>query len=124
MCVDVECGCSCWNVHCVHRIANRRDNVVDRRDRVKSKAQERHEALLAAKAYQEFKRDAAELSDWIQEKYVTATDESWRDLTNLLPKLQKHQAFEAELNANSERLQVVNQVGCVTSHRFSGLIWF
>ena len=52
-----------------------------------------------------------QLSDWIKEKYVTATDESWRDMTNLLPKLQKHQAFEAELKTNKDRLDVINQVG-------------
>ncbi len=51
-----------------------------------------------------------QLSDWIREKYQTATDESYRELTNLLPKLQKHQAFEAELKANNDRLDVVNQV--------------
>ena len=86
-------------------------SIVDRRA---DRAQERHEALLSSKAYQEFTRDATELSDWIKEKYVTATDESWRDLTNLLPKLQKHQAFEAELKANNDRLQVVNQVSYLT----------
>ena len=84
---------------------------MDRRHRVKNKAHDRHNALLASKAYQEFNRDAEELSDWIKEKYVTATDESWRDLTNLLPKLQKHQAFEAELKANNDRLAVTNQIG-------------
>ena len=51
-----------------------------------------------------------QLSDWVQEKYQTANDESWRDLTNLLPKLQKHQAFEAELKANEERLGHINEV--------------
>ena len=91
-------------------ILDRQQSVNERRDRVKSKARDRHNALLASKAYQEFCRDAEELSDWIKEKYETATDESYRDLTNLLPKLQKHQAFEAELNANAERLEVVNQV--------------
>ena len=46
----------------------------------------------------------------MQDKYKMATDESYRDLTNLLPKLQKHQAFEAELKANNERLDHVNEV--------------
>ena len=86
---------------------------MERRHRVKNKAHERHEALLASKAYQEFHRDAEELSDWIKEKYVTACDESWRDLTNLLPKLQKHQAFEAELKANNDRVTTINQTGDV-----------
>ena len=51
-----------------------------------------------------------QLSDWIKEKYQTATDESYRDLVNLLPKLQKHQAFESELKANLIRLDEVNGV--------------
>lgn len=51
-----------------------------------------------------------QLSDWIKEKYKTATDESYRDLANLHEKLKKHQAFEAEIKANSERLQDLNNV--------------
>lgn len=51
-----------------------------------------------------------QLSNWIQEKLKTASDESYRDLTNLERKLQKHEAFEAELKANSERLDVINKV--------------
>ena len=41
----------------------------------------------------------------------TASEESWKELTNLSAKLQKHQAFEAELNANNERLQHLVQSG-------------
>lgn len=51
------------------------------------------------------------MSDWIKEKYALAVDESYRDLSNLLPKLQKHQALEAELNKNKVRLKVLNQTG-------------
>ena len=40
----------------------------------------------------------------------TASDESYRDLTNLERKLQKHEAFEAELKANAERLDAINKV--------------
>jgi DNA repair exonuclease SbcCD ATPase subunit len=40
-----------------------------------------------------------------------ATDESYRDLTNLLPKLQKHQALEAEISKNKDRLKVLNETG-------------
>lgn len=78
---------------------------------MKDKCRDRHDKLAEAQAYQEFRRDADELSNWIEEKYQFATDESYRDLTNLLPKLQKHQAFEAELKANSQRLADINKVG-------------
>ena len=46
----------------------------------------------------------------MKEKYQTATDESYRDLTNIPAKLQKHQAFEAELKANNDRLKDLNKV--------------
>lgn len=55
-----------------------------------------------------------QLSDWIKEKYKTATDESYRDLANLHEKLKKHQAFEAEIKANNERLKDLNNVSLWT----------
>jgi spectrin beta len=91
-------------------IGDRRNQVVGRSDRVKDKSNARHNQLVDSNAYHIFKRDADELSDWVKDKYRTATDESYRDLTNLLPKLQKHQAFEAELKANKEILGQVNEV--------------
>ena len=41
---------------------------------------------------------------------TVASDESYRDPTNLQGKLQKHQAFEAELTANSGRVNAVKMV--------------
>ena len=43
-----------------------------------------------------------------------ALDESYRDPTNLQAKLQKHQAFEAELAANRNRVDAVVEVRPVT----------
>ena len=50
------------------------------------------------------------MTAWIGEKITVASDESYRDPTNLQGKLQKHQAFEAELIANSERVNAVEMV--------------
>ena len=50
------------------------------------------------------------MTAWIGEKMTVASDESYRDPTNLQGKLQKHQAFEAELTANSERVNAVKMV--------------
>ena len=41
---------------------------------------------------------------------TVALDESYRDPTNLQGKLQKHQAFEAELTANTGRVDSVEKV--------------
>jgi len=46
----------------------------------------------------------------MNEKNETATDESYRDLSNLNEKLKKHKEFEAELKANNERLKGLNEV--------------
>ena len=50
---------------------------------------------------------------WISEKLTVATDESYRDPTNLQSKLQKHQAFEAELSANKGRVDSVTEVSII-----------
>ena len=42
-------------------IDKRRNEVLERRQRVKDKAAERHNALMGSQAFQEFKRDAAEV---------------------------------------------------------------
>jgi uncharacterized protein Veg len=47
----------------------------------------------------------------MKEKHKTATDESYKDLTNLKEKLKKHEAFELELKANNARLNQLNEVG-------------
>ena len=47
---------------------------------------------------------------WVSEKLQVASDESYRDATNLQGKLQKHQAFEAEVMANRKRVDVVSAV--------------
>ena len=52
-----------------------------------------------------------QVEGWITEKLQTAMDESYRDPTNLQPKRQKHQAFEAELSANKGRVDSVDQTG-------------
>ena len=57
-----------------------------------------------SQSFQQFKREADEIDAWILEKLSTATDESYRDPTNLSAKLKKHEAFEAEVLANKERV--------------------
>lgn len=56
---------------------------------------------------QQFSRDADEIENWIAEKLQLATEESYKDPANIQSKHQKHQAFEAELAANADRIQSV-----------------
>lgn len=47
---------------------------------------------------------------WINEKLQVANDKSFQDPTNLENKLQRHQEFVAEVNANEQRIQKIAKV--------------
>ncbi|XP_028171582.1 spectrin beta chain [Ostrinia furnacalis] len=94
-------------------IVARRDAVVQKRDAVRHAAADRRRALLASLAHQQFLAAAEELQSWIQDKTKTAKDQSYRDLANLERKLQKHEAFERELQANEKQLRNVESVSIV-----------
>src|SRR6218665_1854822 len=72
---------------------------------------EKRNILGDSQTLQQFSQDADEIEKWISEKLQMATDQSYRDPTNIQSKHQKHQAFEAELNANQDRIQQVLLMG-------------
>ncbi|XP_050686605.1 spectrin alpha chain-like [Eriocheir sinensis] len=92
-------------------INERRNQVRDRRAMVKARAQSRREELNGSVAYQQFKADADDFDKWMGDKKKMADDESYRDLTNLERKIQKHEAFERELHANEGQLRRLNKTG-------------
>ena len=47
---------------------------------------------------------------WINEKLQVANDKSFQDPTNLENKIQRHQEFVAEVNANEKRIQNIAKV--------------
>ncbi|XP_078000869.1 spectrin beta chain, non-erythrocytic 5-like isoform X3 [Glandiceps talaboti] len=93
------------------RIASRTDEVVTRRQKVKDKSKQRRNMLDKSLAYHEFCRDAEELVSWMEEKKQLATDESFKDLSNLQSQLQRHQALEAEIAANKDEVAKINKEG-------------
>lgn len=95
----------------VYSIDDRRNQVLQRRQDVKEAAQQRANILDASKNYQEFSAEVHDLRVWMTEKLKTASDESYRDLSNLERKIQKHEAFERELRANEGQLRTVNKLG-------------
>lgn len=94
-------------------ISRRCDEVVQRRENVKQEAAKRRNSLLQSQLLQNFRRDTNECGAWIVEKRQIATDESYKDPTNLQGKLQRHQAFEAEVAANKEGMDRINSVSFV-----------
>uniref|UniRef100_A0A1I7Z9V4 PH domain-containing protein n=1 Tax=Steinernema glaseri TaxID=37863 RepID=A0A1I7Z9V4_9BILA len=100
-----------------------RDN--ENRDRVETRLEEvqlRYSALLSAVSQRELKlkdsrklhdfiRRCGELITWMNAKLQLAYDESYIDPTNLRSKLQKHLAFDAELEASEGRLDAIKEEG-------------
>uniref|UniRef100_A0A3P8PHZ7 Spectrin alpha chain, non-erythrocytic 1 n=1 Tax=Astatotilapia calliptera TaxID=8154 RepID=A0A3P8PHZ7_ASTCA len=92
-------------------VATRRDALLSRRNALHDRAQSRRAALEDSFHLQQFFRDSDELKSWINEKMKTATDEAYKDPSNLQGKVQKHQAFEAELSANQSRIDALQKSG-------------
>ena len=76
-----------------------------------NKAEERRSQLEDSLSLQQFLRDADEVKNWISEKSKVAGDEAYKDPSNLEAKIQQHQDFEAELQANKGRIDAVVEVG-------------
>ncbi|KAK2727728.1 hypothetical protein QYM36_008275, partial [Artemia franciscana] len=92
-------------------IQERREQVLQRYVEFKNAAKTRRDKLEDSRNFQYFKRDADELESWIYEKLQVASDESYKDTSNLQAKIQKHLAFEAEVIAHSNAITNLDQVG-------------
>ncbi|XP_029973399.1 spectrin beta chain, non-erythrocytic 5 [Salarias fasciatus] len=92
-------------------IKERSRSIQKANKRLKESSRQRRNLLLASKKYQEFQRDAEELLLWMDEKFKVAEDESYRDPTNILRKLKRHEAAESEMQANQVWLDRLLQLG-------------
>jgi len=92
-------------------VAQRRAMLLERRAALLEKSAQRRLILQDAYRLQQFERDCDETKGWINEKLKFATDDSYLDPTNLNGKVQKHQNFEQELNANKSRMDEITSTG-------------
>ncbi|XP_029899947.1 spectrin beta chain, non-erythrocytic 5 isoform X2 [Myripristis murdjan] len=98
--------------HAAEHIQQRSSSIQEANRRLRESSRQRRSLLLASRKYQEFQRDADELLLWMDEKFKVAEDESYRDPTNVLRKLKRHEAAEKEMQANQvwlERLVQASQ---------------
>lgn len=97
-------------------IRKRLQEVIQRRQKVKELCGIQRQKLANALLYAQFVRDCAEAMAWINEKQkrLEADVGTLAEVTNLedkIKKLQKHQAFQAEISANEGRIAEVKQKG-------------
>ncbi|KAI0240930.1 Spectrin alpha chain [Lamellibrachia satsuma] len=103
-------------------IEQKRQQVLDRWKNLKTALLDNRSKLGEAQSLQQFSRDADEMEIWISEKLQMAMEESYKDPSNIQSKHQKHQAFEAELAANADRIQTVIKMGqkLIDQHQCAG----
>ncbi|KAI1305303.1 Spectrin alpha chain [Halotydeus destructor] len=92
-------------------ITDKKNQVLERWQHLKEALIDKRSKLGESQTLQQFSRDADEIENWIGEKLQTALDESYKDPANIQSKHQKHQAFEAELAANADRIDSVVDMG-------------
>ena len=89
----------------MHRIES-----IFRRQKLKKATEHARTRLDDCRKYMLFVQDVNEAVSWIKDKLQVARDESYKDPINLENKKMKHQEFEAEVNANEQRIQNIAQV--------------
>ena len=75
--------------------------------------------------FAQFNQEYSESQGWIEDRLKNVTDESFGqvvDLHDKMRKLQKHQAFEAEIMANAPRIKHIKEVS-IKVHLISFLMW-
>merc|ERR1719211_183275 len=92
-------------------IQTKKEEVLQRWANLKEALIEKRSKLGESQTLQQFSRDADEIENWMLEKLQLAEEESYKDHANIQSKHQKHQAFEAELAANADRIQSVLAMG-------------
>merc|ERR1711971_1311497 len=97
--------------YAVPDIENKKKEVLDRWKKLKEALIEKRAQLGESQTLQQFSRDADEIETWMLEKLQLAQEENYKDPANIQSKHQKHQAFEAELAANADRIQSVLAMG-------------
>ncbi|XP_036895269.1 spectrin alpha chain, erythrocytic 1 isoform X2 [Sturnira hondurensis] len=91
-------------------IQERRQEVLTRYQRFKKLVAEKGQKLEESYHYQVFRRDADDLEKWILEKLKIAGDKSYEDPTNIQGKYQKHESFEAEIQAKSRVIPELEEI--------------
>ncbi|XP_075555520.1 spectrin beta chain isoform X4 [Dermacentor variabilis] len=93
------------------KIRKKADSILERRDANRKQASEQMARLADQLALHQFLQDCDQLTEWIQEKMIVAQDETYRSAKTVHSKWTRHQAFEAEVQANKERLERAQQAG-------------
>ncbi|XP_057290447.1 spectrin alpha chain, non-erythrocytic 1-like isoform X2 [Hydractinia symbiolongicarpus] len=97
--------------YAIPEVREKQEKLLKKRQQLAEQANERRTKLGDSAQYYQFERETDETKSWLNEKIKIACDESYEDPVNLQGKLQKHQAFVSELNANDNRINNLKEKG-------------
>ncbi|XP_076360233.1 spectrin beta chain-like isoform X3 [Tachypleus tridentatus] len=93
------------------KIYKKAENINDRRNANHQQAVNQMDKLKDQLELHQFLQDCDELSNWMQEKYIIAQDETYRSAKTVHSKWTRHQAFEAEVASNKPQLEKLEEAG-------------
>lgn len=88
-------------------VQQRIDKVMARKKKLHDLSDMRKQNLKESFQLQQLLRNLYDVERWLNQKMQIALDENYRDSSNLQSKIQKHAAFDSELNANKNRVEAV-----------------
>lgn len=97
------------NHHDADKIRRKANNIGDRFNNNQAKTKQMMDKLQDQYKLQQFLQNVNELNEWIQEKKITAQDETYRSAKTVHSKWTRHQAFEAEILSNKDRLHQIQK---------------
>ncbi|KAK2103753.1 hypothetical protein P7K49_017609 [Saguinus oedipus] len=92
-----------------HRVREQLQSVQAQWTRLQTRSEQRKRQLLASLQLQEWKRDVAELMQWMEEKGLLAAHEPSGAPRNILQTLKRHKAAECELLATRRHVEALQQ---------------
>jgi len=104
------------------RILNRASIINERYGTTRQAAMEVQTKLQESLKYFQFIQDCDDLKEWLEMKSLQAQDDTYRDTTNIHTKYLRHQAFQAEILSNKERLIALKQNAEQFQHEHSQYI--
>lgn len=99
------------NHYASDKITEKARSIDERRNANHEKMAATLKRLRDALELQQFIQDAEDMYDWLNERLLIASEETYRDLSNIQGKVMKHRTFEAEIQANKERLDNICESG-------------
>ena len=93
------------NHYAASKINEKAQDIDERFTANKLEAQDMLQNLRDSLQYFQYVQDCDELKEWLEAKYIQAQDDTYRDSKNIHMKYLRHKGFEAEIQANKNRLE-------------------